>query len=403
MLTVLAFDPVGGHGGNYVYDLAFLRALARCDVRVIWTTCDETPIHSDPEVETWRPFRGIYGSAPAALRGLRFALGLLALLLRARRLSKSGPVIIHQQFVTVPFLERQFVVLARLLSIPRVLTVHDVMPFARKRLRSERQLTSLYRRYDGLIVHSNAAALELQAMIAATGLDTPPIHIIPHGHYNNSYVDADLPRSLARQRLGISAEKRMVLFLGQVKRDKGLDILLEAFAKAVNEVPDAALVIAGRSFHDSPLRYEALADKLGIREKLTFRWEYVPDEELAVYYRAADVVALPYRRVYQSGVCLTAYAFRRAVVATAVGGLREQVVDGTTGVLVAPGDPDAFSAALVTLLRNRHCDDMGNAGHQWAAERCDWDIVASETVAAYSTALKFPVLPGLPRTRVGDQ
>jgi starch synthase len=108
-------------------------------------------------------------------------------------------------------------------------------------------------------------------------------------------------------------------------------------------------------------------------------------------------VAVPYTRAYQSGVVLTAYAFQRPVVASAVGGLPEQVVDGVTGWLVPPADPAALAKALTVALGDRgHADAMGARGHEWAAEMFDWEAIARQTVGIYER-----LCPPQPRARGG--
>jgi glycosyltransferase involved in cell wall biosynthesis len=73
---------------------------------------------------------------------------------------------------------------------------------------------------------------------------------------------------------------------------------------------------------------------------------YVPDEEVATYFVAADLVVLPYKSATQSGIVQTAFAFGRPVVVTAVGGLPDVVSDGVTGYVVPPEDPPALAAAV---------------------------------------------------------
>src|SRR5262249_20581747 len=104
---------------------------------------------------------------------------------------------------------------------------------------------------------------------------------------------------------------------------------------------------------------------------------------------AADVIAVPYTRAYQSGVVLTAYAFERAVVASTVGGLVEQVADGETGWLVPPADPAALARALGAARGDRHrADAMGVRAHGWAARHLGWDEIARQTVAVYESVAR---------------
>jgi glycosyltransferase involved in cell wall biosynthesis len=379
-LVVFNLEPIGGRGPMEHFDRAFFTALARCDLDLVWVSCDETRVPVQG-YELWTPWRGIYGPAPTWRRGVRYARGLWAVLRRARLAARRSRVVIHQQFVQVPFVELPFVVAARRCGISCVLTPHDVRPYA-DASRSAALLPRLYRQYDALIAGSQHGRNELAALL---GTSRPAIHIIPLGHLNGAYPRGTLlGRGEARDRIGVERGDAVVLFLGQIKREKGLEHALRALHLLLPRLPAARLVVAGRPYHDDVTRYERLIDDLGIGARVRRRWEYVPDDELAVYYRAADVIAVPYTRAYQSGVILTAYAFERAVVASAVGGLVEQVVDGQTGWLVPPADPAALAQALAAALADRdRADAIGARGHRWVAEQFDWDDIARQTAAVY--------------------
>ena len=381
-MRVFAVDPIGGHGGMYLYDLAFLRALSKQDVDVTWVTCDETTAQVDG-YELWTPFRGIYGQDHVWRRGARYVRGLWAVLRRAQEEVKRRIVVIHQQFVNVPPCDLAFAMAARGSGISCIMTAHDVTPY--RGLNTRWLLPVLYRHYDALIVHSMAGQAELRKILRTR---SPPVYLIPHGHYNESHGDgARMSRSFARSRLGLSGTGAVVLFLGHIREEKGLVHLLRAFPAVLRQLPDSMLLVAGRPWHNDVRTYETLIHELHIRSHVRVRWEYVPDEELPLYYRAADVVALPYTRVYQSGVCLTAYAFRRPVVASAVGGLMEQVLDGETGYLVPPGDSGALAAALVRAINDRtHAETMGEVGHLWAERVGNYEKIAEQTLQVYRNA-----------------
>jgi glycosyltransferase involved in cell wall biosynthesis len=130
-----------------------------------------------------------------------------------------------------------------------------------------------------------------------------------------------------------------------VRPYKGLDDLIEALA----DVPGATLDVVGR-FHQPVSRYRRLALRHGVISRVRFHDGYVPDERLRDTFAAADVVVTPYRQASQSGVVHLAYSFGRPVVATAVGGLAESVLDGVSGVLAPRRDPAALAAALRRAL-----------------------------------------------------
>lgn len=380
-MRVFACDPIGGRvGGHYLDMFSFYRTLVNYNVDLTWATWDGTPDEVEG-YEFWTPFRGIYGEDPMWRRGLRYARGLWTLLRRAQKEVRQRPVVIHQQFVTFPPLELAFVLAAQRLGIPCVLTPHDIIPYGEVS-QAGWLLPVMYQQYDALLVHNEASRRELETVLGKASSRT---YLIPHGHLNDFRGDGPrMEQSEARLHLGISATCPVILFFGMIKKEKGLEHLLRAMPAVLEHMPDALLLVTGRPLHIDVTAYESLVDTLNIRSQVRLRWEYVPEEELPFYYRAADVVALPYTRAYQSSVCLTAYAFRRPVVASAVGGVKEQVLDRETGYLVPPADPAALAEALLKALRDRiRAEAMGERGRSWAAEAGDWDKIAAQTVEVY--------------------
>ncbi len=164
------------------------------------------------------------------------------------------------------------------------------------------------------------------------------------------WCDLDhLPVPAAQAKASLGLEGPVLLFFGLVREHKGLDLLLRALP-LVRQKMRASLLVVGE-FWDDRSKYERLAAELGLGLRLRIVDRYVSDEEMALYFCAADVVVLPYRHATQSGVVATAYAFGRPVVATAVGGLVDVVRDGASGVLVEPGSPEALAAGVVRCLR----------------------------------------------------
>ena len=136
------------------------------------------------------------------------------------------------------------------------------------------------------------------------------------------------------------------------------------------------------------MRDGAIASDGPLRSRVPQARGFVPHDELQRLYARAAVVACPSRREGFGVACLEAMAHGRPVVATGVGGLRDLVVDGETGLVVPPRDPAALRAALEALLADpvlRH--RLGSAGRRRAQERFSWDVVTGATVAAYKMAL----------------
>jgi glycosyltransferase involved in cell wall biosynthesis len=187
---------------------------------------------------------------------------------------------------------------------------------------------------------------------AAGALGAKDVRVIPSG--------IDIPPDV-----GEEAEPPEVLYAGRLSEEKGVLELVEA-------AHDLNLVVAG----DGPLRGRVPQAR-----------GFVPNDELQLLYARAAVVACPSRREGFGVACLEAMAHARPVVASAVGGLRDLVVDGETGLLVPPRDPEALRSALERLLGDRELRlRLGAAGRERARERFSWDSVTEATIAAYRMA-----------------
>lgn len=146
----------------------------------------------------------------------------------------------------------------------------------------------------------------------------------------------------ARKDLGVRGP--VVLFFGLIRSYKGLDVLMRAFARC-GERLDATLMVVGEFYEDRG-PYDRLVDELEIGNRLRLVDQYVPDESVELYFRAADVVVLPYRSATQSAIVQTAFSFEKPVIVTDVGGLPDVVIDGETGFVVPSEDPVALAAAI---------------------------------------------------------
>jgi glycosyltransferase involved in cell wall biosynthesis len=167
-----------------------------------------------------------------------------------------------------------------------------------------------------------------------------------HPLYDN-YGEA-LPREEALAQLGLPADGKYVLFFGFIRKYKGLDLLLEAMADKRVAVAGIQLIIAGEYYGDRDL-YEGIIARHQLEARVHRFTDFIPNDEVKLYFSAADCIALPYRSATQSGITQVAYHFGRGMVATRVGGLPEVVQDGETGILCEP-DPASIAEALLSYF-----------------------------------------------------
>ena len=273
-----------------------------------------------------------------------------------------------------------------------VLTAHNVNAGTRDStdsLVNRLTLRIQYRLADHIFVHTEMMKSELCAEFAVR---SPAVTVIPYG-INNAVPDTDLTSDEAKQRLGIRNGERTILFFGNIAPYKGLEDLIAAFQQIVTGDPDFRLIIAGMPKKGCEKYWEEIQRTIrrGVYQgRIIQKIDYIPDEETELYFKAADVLALPYRHIYQSGVLFLGYSFGLPVVAADVGALREDIIEGKTGFVFRPGDPadmaktieTYFSSELYRGLRHRRQEirDYANVRHSW-------NMVAQLTRKVYTELL----------------
>lgn len=316
------------------------------------------------------------------IQGIAYPLDHRKLL---RRMKTGSPDVLHIQWSRLPVFDRPFISAVQKKGIPVIHTVHDVEPLFSGGIS---KLGEIYRLADALIVHTQNNAYELRERYP--DIDSQRIHVIPHGPLQGDNVPAGATQELARQKLGLPLDAPVALYFGGIRPYKGLDVLIEAFPQVSQQLPDAWLVIAGRPAEKSDEPNLTPLQKANTRNQVNF--DFIPNDQVWQYYLAADVVVLPYRRITQSGVLLSAMAHGRASVVTAVGGLPE-VVTENTGWVVPPEDPPRLAAAIVEALSDRAKSlEKGAAAREDVNTRYSWRQIAQQTHDLYQSVIHMAKL-----------
>jgi glycosyltransferase involved in cell wall biosynthesis len=126
------------------------------------------------------------------------------------------------------------------------------------------------------------------------------------------------------------------------------------------------------------------------KREVILKMQFIPDSEMEVYFKAADVLVLPYKEIFQSGVLFLSYSFGLPVVATDVGSFREEITEGSTGFLCRPGDPTELAKAIDRYfdselyrnlpIRRAKIREHVNSTHSW-------DTVGDLSCRAYAKEL----------------
>lgn len=299
-----------------------------------------------------------------------------------RRLQKWRPHIIHFQWLPVPEIDRRFLPSLKKLA-PLIMTVHDTQPFHGSPSSPVQLLgwSNMFRHFDMCIAHTEFSRRQL---IERFGIGYDKVAVIPHGVFD--YYKEQQSKRTQEQ---VADETKTILFWGTIKPYKGLDILIEAFAQLSQEVRrNTRLLVAG--YPQMPIEpLQELAERKGIKDRITWDLRFIPEEEVPGVFQKAHVIALPYHRIDQSGVLMTALAFGKPIVATRVGGFIETLQDGVHGYLVDSGDPAVFAKAMETILTNPELSEkMGREIKLLANTVFSWDTIAGKTMKVYEEAIR---------------
>ncbi len=155
----------------------------------------------------------------------------------------------------------------------------------------------------------------------------------PHPLYDN--FGEVIEKQDARKMLGLDKNGKYIFFFGFIRDYKGLDLLLEAMADTRIKDAKIKLIVAGEFYTDSKPYYDII-EKHQLQDFVILATDFIPDQEVAKYFCASDVVVQPYKDATQSGVTQIAYHFNKPMITTDVGGLAEIVPDGKVGYVIQP-------------------------------------------------------------------
>jgi glycosyltransferase involved in cell wall biosynthesis len=296
----------------------------------------------------------------------------------------SGHRLAHFHFFHVGPLELFNVALARSLGMRVVITAHDVEAF-QEGISVPLFVRWVYRAARRVIVHSQVAKRELMQEL---GVQEHKIDVIAHGNYLGS-VPEGITRDMAREHFGIPSDRRVLVFFGQIKDVKGLEVLLEGFALALHKDPSLHLLIGGRVWKTDFSKYQDIIDRLGLARSCSLHIRYIPDEEVAYFYRCADLVVLPYLRIYQSGVVLLAMSYGSPVLVSDIEGMLEAVDDEQTGFVFRGRDAGHLAQRLGDIFSvPGRAAQVAQAGLRRVTLRNDWGRLGEQSLHCYRRAMR---------------
>ena len=281
----------------------------------------------------------------------------------------------------------------RLLGKKIVFTAHNVNAAkrdCRDSLVNRLSLRIQYRMSDHIFVHTEAMKSDLVSQFRVT---PAKVSVIPFG-INNVFARSQISSEEAKKRFGVDADEKIVLFFGRIVPYKGLEHLVGAMAEIAARMGNVRLVIAGSIERGDPSYWEFVQreiERTGVRERLIENIEFIPDDQVELYFKAADVLVLPYADIFQSGLPFLAYSFGLPIIATDVGSMKEVIIEGKTGFVCKASDPSDLARHIEKYFASDLYENLGARRQEiqnFANENFSWAKVADITRRVYGDLVR---------------
>lgn len=327
---IAIFDHVGKKAGMDYYSGSLAKGLQSqgCEPSVY-----SNFIGIEPDKIKYKVYYEGHSKSNAFAKLFRLIYATVKASFDARR-QKTDLVILHLFSANVVTLF--LAVIPKLFGLRTAVISHDVSSFTDNDNKLIQNL--IYNTFaDFIIVHN---LFSHQILLQNIQIKNPEkVAVIKHGG-SLDYISMQPEKKQFCCQLGLEENTKYILFFGQIKKVKGLDILLEAMSKVSDDIK---LIIAGKPWKDDFSSYDEQIQKLRLQERVIKMIRFIEDEEREKLFFAADVNVLPYRIIYQSGVLLMAMSYGLPVIASDLPANKEIIESGENGLLFKSEDPGALA------------------------------------------------------------
>ncbi|SFQ51516.1 glycosyltransferase [Parafilimonas terrae] len=342
MKKVAVIDPVGIKAGMNCYDLGLLNEFQKLDVETYsFSNFTDSRFNN---VNQYNFFLDV--KKGTVQNTLNFITAHLRALAKCRK-NKVKWVILHL-FSSAPKDYFSYRII-KLFGLKIITIIHDVESLSNEDNVRHRQ--KMYNWSQWLVVHNRTSKDAVSSSLTIE--NQKKLVVIPHGNYI-PFVQ-DIPEGSQALPINFDGGLNYLLFFGQIKPVKGLDVLLKAMALLPQNY---RLIIAGRPHRDEFARYEAIIKETGIENKIIKLIRFITDEERNYLFKKTDALVLPYRKIFQSGVLLLSVSYGLPVIASDLPANKEIIIDQKNGMLFRDGSPDDLAEKIMYLFDNTAKEDI---------------------------------------------
>jgi glycosyltransferase involved in cell wall biosynthesis len=376
---IAIIDPLGAHGSSHHYYL-FGQAdgLIKSDVEVILYTNKETKVKKNKRLKLYQFYGKLFSSKYKIVSGVKYLTGSVLSVFHGRI---SGCTIFHFHVFRTRIYMLFNLILVKMVFGKVVLTIHDISAFANN---NDVIFFSkwIYKLTDLVLTHNEFSKTEI---LKLNNFNLPKIKIIPHGNYI-PFIDIQKDKLLSRKKLGIPENKKVLLFFGMIKKVKGLEILLKALVKVKEKHTDVLLLIAGKVWENDFGHYQEIIDKNNLQDFCLLHTKFIPDLDVAHYYCASDLVVLPYKKIYQSGVLIMTLSFGKPILVSNLSPIKEIITDNKNGFLFETENVESLTKRINFILKDKMLlEKVGKEGYKLILTNYNWEGIGRKTKEAYQT------------------
>ena len=252
-------------------------------------------------------------------------------------------------------------------------------------------LKLMYSLIDHIIVHTNKMRCQL---IESFNIRENKVTIIPYG-INDTVYKSSLTKKHARKKLELKENDKVILFFGFITIYKGIEYLLLALAKLKEKYNNLTLVIAGEIDTNGREYWENLQKILKeymLEGNVITKLHFIPDKDIEIFFKSADVLILPYKFIFQSGPLFLAYNFGLPVIAADVGSLKEDIIEGMTGFICNPKDPEDLADKISYYFNSelyKNLEQNSEKIIKYTNEKYSWKKIGEQTFSIYKNLMQI--------------
>lgn len=366
---VALIEPSGGYSGMQYYNIGMSNGLHDNGVNVfLFTTSSEKYVNPN-HYKLYSFFDKVWASNLKSIKFYYYYLGLFKSIIIAKK-NKCKIVHLHQFHLNLNLVCT--ITICYFFFKKIVLTVHDVESFDSVGNKHNILFTKMLNIFvDQFVVHNEFSAKELSKSIKAL-----PV-IIRHGNYIPFFTPSlYMPHNNTFN----------ILFFGLIKESKGLDILLESLVALKEKGFDFRLTIAGRPWRNNFQNYQKIIDHNNLNCNVIKHLHFISEYDLSVFFNTCDLVVLPYRKIFQSGVVLMAMSLKRAVLCSNISAFQEQIQDGINGFIFESENVDSLASKLMFIINNKQSlAEITEAAFNDIEKGFDWNDIGLEVKNLYKS------------------